>query len=62
VTCPMKDVFGISPFSSKREVLNPKVMGNNPEMVLLIYYIETNSVISLSSNLSFTPYFQSVEG
>lgn len=58
----MNEVFGIIPFSSKSEVLNPIVIGENPVFIFPFDFSEANSVISLSSNFSLTPYFHSVEG
>jgi hypothetical protein len=58
----MNEVFGINPFSSKSEVLNPIVNGKSPVFVFPFVFSETNSVISLNSNFSLIPYFHNVEG
>ena len=62
VTCPMNEVFGIKPFSSNSDVLNPIVRGEKPLLEFSFVFSKVNSVISLSSNFSLTPYFHRVEG
>ena len=62
VIWPMKEVFGIIPFSSNNAVLKPKVRGARPVNLSELFLSVISSVINLNSNFLLMPYFHKTVG